>query len=132
MNYDKDWYNGLAKSKFQPPDWVFTPIWTLLYVLMFISLFLILISKFYLINLAAYVLFIVQLWVNLQWPFAFFREHNLRKSFLLSALLAVLVFLTMLVFFYISNLAGILFIPYFLWCCFAALLSFQILELNEW
>ncbi len=132
MNYDKDWYNSLAKSKFQPPEWVFAPVWALLYALMFIAFFIILISKFYLINLLAYVLFIAQLWVNLKWPFAFFKEHNLRKAFLLCALLTLLVFLTMLVFLYISKLAAILFVPYFLWCCFATILSFHILELNEW
>lgn len=132
MNEDKDWYDGLIKPPFQPPDWIFRPVWTVLYILMFISVVLILIAKFYWTNIFAYFFFITQLSVNSQWLPVFFKEHNLRKAFLLSALLLLLVFLTMLSFFFISKLAGILFLPYFLWCIFATLLSFQILELNEW
>lgn len=132
MHYDKEWFNSLAKPKFQPPERVFAPVWTVLYILMFISCILVLVSKFHWTNVFAYILFIFQLVVNLQWPIVFFKEHNLRKAFLLCALLALLVFLTMLAFFHISKLAGILLLPYFLWCLFATLLSFEILELNEW
>jgi benzodiazapine receptor len=128
---EKEWYNSLKKPEFQPPDWVFTPAWTILYILMFTALFLVLIAQFRWIHILAYLFFIIQLTVNLSWPFVFFKEHNLRKAFLYSSLLSLLVFITMLLFFYISKWAGILFIPYFLWCLFANILSFEILELNE-
>lgn len=132
MKYDEDWYNSLIKPKFHPPAWVFSLVWTLIYIFMFIAFALVLTAKFRFINIFAYLLFIVQLTVNLQWSPAFFEEHNLRKAFLISALLTLLVFLTMLFFFNVSKLAGILFLPYFLWCGFATVLSFEILELNEW
>lgn len=132
MNYDKDWYNNLAKPNFQPPEWVFAPVWAVLYVLIFVSGVLVLVAKFHWSHIFAYLLFAGQLIVNLQWPIAFFKEHNLRKAFLLCVLLTVLVFFTMLFFFHISKLAGILFLPYFLWCLFATILNFEILELNEW
>lgn len=132
MHYDKDWYDSLNKPKFQPPAWVFAPTWTLLYILMFVAFGLVLVAHFRWFNVVAYLLFIAQLVVNLQWSPVFFKEHNLRKAFLLCALLDVLVFLTMVAFFYISKLAGILFLPYLLWCIFASFLSFEILELNEW
>lgn len=132
MNYDKEWYDSLNKPKFQPPAWVFAPVWTVLYILMFIALGLIIATPFRLLSIIAYFLFIAQLFVNLQWTPVFFKEHNLRKAFLLCALLDVLVFLTMAVFFYISKLAGILLLPYMIWCAFASILSFEILELNEW
>lgn len=132
MNYDKDWYDSLVKPQFQPPEWVFAPVWTGLYILMAISFILVLIDDFELWTLFALLFFAAQLWVNLSWPPIFFKEHNLRKAFLFSALLVLLVFLTMLSFFHISKLAGIMFLPYFLWCCFATVLSFEILELNEW
>lgn len=132
MHYDKEWFNSLTKPKFQPPDWVFAPIWTVLYILMFLAAVMVLVADFRWSSPFAYVLFIAQLVVNLQWPIVFFKEHNLRKAFLLCALLALLVLLTMLTFFHISKLAGILLLPYFLWCLFATLLSFEILELNEW
>ena len=132
MNYDKDWYDSLSKPKFQPPAWIFAPVWSILYILMLISLILVLFSPFKWTNIFAYVFFIAQIAVNLQWLPAFFQEHNLKKAFLLAALLSFLVFMTMITFFHISKLAGILFLPYFLWSCFATILSFEILELNEW
>jgi translocator protein len=132
MKYDINWYSNLAKPKFQPPKWVFKPVWTLLYILMLISILLISFIHFKWLHIFAYLFFIAQLIVNLSWVPAFFKEHNLRKAFLLSVLLNFLVFITMLVFFKISKFAGILFLPYFLWCCFATILSFEILERNEW
>lgn len=132
MNYDENWYNSLAKPKFQPPAWIFAPVWIFLYILMFVAFILVLFSPFKWTNLFAYLLFVVQIIVNLQWTPVFFKEHNLRKAFLLAALLTLLVFLTMVLFFFISKLAAFLFLPYFLWCSFASILSFEILELNEW
>lgn len=132
MKYNDDWYNSLAKPSFQPPAWIFAPVWTLLYIMMIISLVLILKSPFRVSSIFAYLLFSVQIAVNLSWSPAFFKEHNLRKAFLLCVLLTTLVFITMIVFFNISMIAGILFVPYFLWCCFATILNFEILELNEW
>lgn len=132
MNYDKEWYNNLNKPVFQPPSWVFAPVWTILYILMTIAFLIVLFSPFKLLNILAYILFAAQLIVNISWSPVFFKEHNLRKAFLLCVLLNFLVFLTMLVFFNISTFAGILFLPYFLWCCFATILCFEILERNEW
>lgn len=132
MNYNDEWYDSLVKPKFQPPAWIFLPVWTFLYVLMTVSFILVVITPFKMINIFAYILFLIQIAVNLAWAPAFFKEHNLRKAFLISVLLTILVFLTMLVFFRVSAFAGILFIPYFMWCCFATILSFEILELNEW
>ncbi len=132
MNYDKEWYDSLNKPKFQPPAWVFAPVWIVLYILMLVAFVLVLISPFKWTNIFAYLLFIVQVDVNLSWTPVFFEEHNLRKAFLISALLLVLVFFTMIIFFHISKLAGILLFPYFIWCAFASVLSFEILERNEW
>lgn len=132
MNYDKDWYDSLAKPEWQPPSWVFAPVWTILYILMTVAFIFILKAPFRWTNVFAYLLFGLQLFVNFQWSPAFFKEHNLRKAFLLAALLTLLVFITMLVFFKVSKFAGYLFLPYFLWCTFASILNFHILELNEW
>lgn len=132
MKYDKNWYDSLAKPEFQPPEWVFKPVWIILYITMAIAALIILFSPFKWLNLLAYISFTAQLSTNLLWPIAFFKEHNLRKAFLISALLNFLVFITMLIFFNISKLAGLLFVPYFLWCCFATVLSFELLEKNEW
>lgn len=132
MKYDDNWYNSLNKPKFQPPPWVFAPVWTILYIFMFVAFFLVLIAPFKWTSIFAYLFFILQLTVNLSWSPVFFKEHNLRKAFLISAILTFLVFLTMLTFFNISKLAGVLFFPYLLWCIFATVLCFEILERNEW
>lgn len=132
MKYDKEWYNSLAKPKFQPPEWVFAPVWMVLYVMMGVALVLVLLSPFKWTNVLAYPLFFLQIVVNLQWTPVFFEDHNLRGAFLLSAILTVLVFATMVLFFIASKLAGLLLLPYFLWCIFASVLSFEILERNEW
>lgn len=132
MKFDRDWYYSLAKPDNQPPTWVFAPIWIFLYILMTAAFILVLVSPFRLLSCFAIIFFVAQLIVNLQWGPVFFKEHNLRKAFLISVLLTILVFLTMLIFFHVSKLAGIMFLPYFLWCCFATYLMFEILELNEW
>ncbi len=132
MNYDKEWYDSLIKPNFQPPAWLFRPVWIFIYILMIISVILLINQPFQFNYIFACLFFVFQLFVNLQWFPAFFKEHNLRKAFLLSVLLTILVFITMVLFFLISKISGILLLPYFLWCCFASILNFHILELNEW
>lgn len=132
MKYDKEWYDKLIKPSFQPPDWVFAPVWIILYVLMTIAFLIVALAPFKWVSLLAFLLFFAQLYVNWQWTPTFFGEHNLRKAFLLASLLTVLVLLTMILFYLVSKVAGILLLPYFIWCIFATVLSFEILELNEW
>lgn len=132
MNYDKEWYDSLVKPKFQPPAWVFAPVWSVLYFLMAVSFILVVTSKFHWFSIFAYMFFAAQIIVNLSWTPIFFEQHNLRRAFGVCALLTLLVFITMILFYNISKLAGILFLPYFLWSIFATVLSFEILELNEW
>lgn len=131
MRYDKDWYDSLNKPKFQPPAWVFAPVWTVLYFMMAVAFLLIIRAGFKPISILAYLFFALQLYINLSWSGIFFKEHNLRKAFLYAVLLAFLVFITTVIFFDISLLAGLLLLPYLAWCLFASLLSFEILELNE-
>ena len=131
MNYTKKWFKSLNKPPFQPPSKIFAPVWTVLYILMFLGFLFVLNTPVSFKWVLAIGLFIFQLYVNLMWPIAFFVEHNLSKAFLIAALLNFLVFLTTLIFFKLSTIAGLIFLPYLLWCCFATILSFEILERNE-
>lgn len=131
FKYDTEWYNSLKKPNFQPQSWVFTPVWSVLYVLMFISFALILLSPLRWMSAVAYILFVAQFTMNLSWTPTFFIYHDLKKSFFICFLLTVLVFLMMIVFFHISKLAGIITIPYFLWMVYATVLNFEIWELNS-
>lgn len=132
MRYDENWYKNLNKPDFVPPDWVFPVVWPILYVFMVAAFLIVIFSPFRLITFFADLFFVVQLIFNISWAPVFFKEHDLRKAFLISALLTVFVFLTMIIFFNISIIAGILFIPYFLWCIFATIICFEVLERNEW
>lgn len=129
--YDNEWYNNLKKPDFQPPSSVFAPVWTFLYLMMFVSFALVAISPFKTASVFAYLFFIAQLVVNLSWTPVFFKAHDLKKAFFLCVLLVILVFLTMVVFFFISKIASLLLLPYLIWCCFATILSFEIWELNS-
>lgn len=131
MKYDKQWYDSLIKPSFQPPAWIFAPVWTTLYIMMFVALFIVLTSKFNSISILAISLFVVQFLLNLSWSPVFFAKHDFKKAFYVTVLLAIAVFATMICFLFISKIAGILFLPYFLWCSFASILSFQILKLNN-
>jgi len=130
-NYNVEWYNSLKKPSFQPPSNIFAPVWTVLYFMMFDAIVLVATLPFTGGHIFAYLLFILQLVANLLWAPVFFGDHDLRKAFWLSFLLTFLVFLTMCSFFFISKLAALLFLPYFLWCGFATILSFEIWELNS-
>lgn len=132
MNYDKEWYENLTKPKFQPPAWIFAPVWIFLYILMTVSFFLVLFEPLNWVKIFSIIFFVAQIYVNLLWYPTFFIKHDLRGAFLICALLTLLVFITMGLFFKISLLAGLMFLPYFLWCLYASILSFEILERNEW
>lgn len=132
MRYDENWYKSLNKPDFVPPDWIFPIMWIILYFLMIAAFLIIIFSSFSLLTFFADLFFILQLILNISWAPVFFKEHNLRKAFLISALLTFFVFLTMITFFNISKIAGILFVPYFLWCMFATIICFEVLERNEW
>lgn len=131
MNYDKNWYNSLSKPPFQPPAWLFAPVWTLLYILMVISLILIILSPFAPINILAYTLFFLQLALNLAWSPTFFGAHKIKQAFYICLGLTIAVFFTVLIFYSISKLAAILLVPYLLWVTFATFLNFEIWKLNK-
>lgn len=129
--YDKTWYRSLVKPNFQPPGWIFAPVWTILYILMFVAFLLTVFAPFKPINIVAYVFFVAQLAVNLMWSPIFFKAHNLRKAFFVSFSLTLLVFLTVASYMYVSKLAALLMVPYLVWCVFATILSFVIWEINS-
>jgi len=125
------WYAGLAKPSFTPPAWVFAPVWTSLYILMGISLFLVLREG----TGSAYekqgiVLFAAQLVTNLVWSVAFFGIRSLGLALGVLLVLIVLIVATTLVFRRISAPAAWLLVPYLAWCCCAMILNAGIWLLN--
>jgi translocator protein len=123
------WYETIAKPVFNPPNWVFAPVWTLLFILMGISLYIVW-EKNSRHKRTALLLFGVQLLLNILWSALFFGLRNPLAAFIeILALLGAIV-LTIILFGRISKPAAYLLVPYLLWVSFAAILNISIVILN--
>lgn len=123
------WYAGLDKPSFNPPNSVFGPVWTGLYFLMGISLYLVVISsssrkKF------AIGIFVAQLILNFFWSIIFFNLHQIGLALIEIILLWILILAMIIAFYKINRVAGLLQIPYLLWVSFATVLNAAIYQLN--
>ncbi len=125
------WYASLNKASFNPPNWVFAPVWTLLFLLMGISAYLVwqqgLENKDVRVSL---LIFGIQLVLNVLWTFLFFGQRSPLYAFVEIIILWIAIALTIFFFLQISRTGGLLLLPYLLWVTFAAGLNFSILKLN--
>jgi len=125
------WYAGLEKPDLTPPSWIFGPVWTVLYILMGLSLYLILQSGLKNPEVkVALVLFIFQLVLNVGWSFFFFGQHSTFYGFLAIVLLWAILLCTIIQVFRISFAASLLLLPVLVWITFAAVLNYLIMTLN--
>lgn len=125
-----NWYDNLIKPSFNPPNWVFGPVWTLLYLLMGISLYLILASKTSKNRKMGLYLFFTQLILNSLWSILFFGLKNPLFSFIELIILWFAILFTIIYFYKVNKKASYLLIPYLLWVTFAAILNLSIVILN--
>jgi tryptophan-rich sensory protein len=124
----ESWYRTIAKPSWTPPDWLFGPVWTLLYIMMAVAAWLVWKTKDRIGPAMA--LFAVQLALNLAWSFLFFGARSPGLAFIELVMLWVAVLLTMLAFFGRSTAAGLLFVPYLAWVSFAGALNLAIWAMN--
>lgn len=125
------WYAGLNKPAFNPPNWLFGPVWTILYILMGIAAYLIWRKGLQHNEVKlALIVFIVQLVLNVAWSIIFFNFHSPLLALVDIILLWLAIIMTLIYFFGLSLLAGWLMVPYILWVSFAAFLNFTIWRLN--
>ncbi|MCS7259126.1 MAG: tryptophan-rich sensory protein [candidate division WOR-3 bacterium] len=125
------WYNFLVKPTFAPPNWLFGPVWTGLFLLMGISLYLVWSKGFGNQTVrAAMFIFVIHLIVNILWSAVFFGLRFPLGGFFVIVALWFLIILTMIYFSAVSKLAAFLLIPYLLWTSFASVLNFMIYKLN--
>lgn len=124
-------YNQLALPPFAPPSWIFSPVWTILYILMGIAFFLVISKGMKSPNVSSAVsYFVTQLIFNILWS-VFFFALNLHAAALVDIIILLLyIIITTFKFFKVSKPAGILMIPYLAWVAFAAVLNFAIVMLN--
>ena len=125
------WYDTLVKPFFNPPSWVFAPVWTILYTLMGISLFLVIKSEKSINNTQGLIFFIIQLILNGLWSILFFGLHQIFWAFVLIILLIAFICLTIWKFYTVSKPAAFVLLPYLLWVSFAAVLNFTLYLLNS-
>jgi tryptophan-rich sensory protein len=125
------WYATLNKPWFTPPDWLFGPVWTLLYILMGLALFLVWRSPKSRTRDIGVALFAVQLAVNVFWSFAFFGLENTLYGVLTIIPLWVLIAATIFQFYKVSKGAAFLMVPYILWVSIATALNTAVYVLNR-
>ena len=125
------WYLTLDKPGFIPPNWIFAPVWIVLYVLMGVSAGLVWAKGFYHIWVkTALYHFGLQLLLNVLWGIVFFGFKNPFWGLIIILNLLILLLFTMKWFNVVSRPAAYLFIPYFIWLCFATFLNYRIWEMN--
>lgn len=124
------WYAELAKAPFNPPNWVFPVVWTALYALMGIAVWLVWKTRPSTCRRQSIRLFCVQLWFNFLWSWIFFGRHQLGMAAIDLAVLWIAILLTLLNFRKVSASAAWLMVPYLAWVTFAGYLNFEIWRLN--
>lgn len=133
------WYQTIEKPSFSPPNWLFGPVWTTLYILMGISLFLVWRAPSTTsfpedrrsIKIAAFTAFGIQLILNVLWSFFFFGLRSPQLAFAEIMILLISIAVTIVIFSKISKLAAVLMLSYAGWVTFASFLNLQIWLLNS-
>jgi benzodiazapine receptor len=126
----KDWYLSLAKPNFTPPNYLFGPVWTLLYALMGVAFFRILEKGKSVQKIKAIRIYLWQLFFNFCWSFLFFSQHQIGLAFIDILILWVLILIMIIRFKKLDAFAGYSQIPYLLWVSFATALTAAIFILN--
>jgi len=126
------WYAGLTKPSFNPPNWIFGPVWTTLYALMGVAAYLVFSKGLKTPGVkAALAVFAAQLVLNTLWSIVFFGAHRILGAVVVIVLLWAMILATILLFHKISRPAAYLLVPYLLWVSFAAVLNISLYALNR-
>ena len=125
------WFSLLTKPSFNPPSWIFSPVWTVLYTLMGISLFLFLKADNFKNKTIGVVFFAIQLVLNGLWSIVFFGLHQLLLAFVVIMALLVFIILSIIEFYKVSKPAAYILIPYLIWASFASVLNISLYLLNK-
>ena len=128
ISYKEPWYSQLVKSSLNPPDWIFAPVWTTLYLMMTLAIWLFWLSKKRDMN-TIYIYFIHILF-NTTWSVVFFAFHSILLALINLMILICLIVILILRFKRVNNVSAYLMIPYLLWSCYALFLNLNLLILN--
>ena len=126
-----EWYRQLAKPTWTPPGAIFAPVWTVLYVFMAVAAWLVWKRSGVAGAVVPLALFICQLALNAAWSWLFFGRHRPNAAFVDIVALWVVILATLISFWQLEPLAGILLIPYLAWVSFATALNWVIWRMNR-
>ena len=128
VTFKEPWYSQLIKSNYNPPDWIFAPVWTTLYFMMTLAIWFFWHTKNRDIN-TVYIYFI-HIVSNTTWSIVFFGLHQIFFALVILTILILLIIILIIRFKRVNFVSYYLMIPYLLWCCYALFLNFNLLILN--
>ncbi len=126
----RSFYSELTQPAWAPPGWLFGPVWTVLFALMGVAAWLVWLRGGFFQQRAALLLFVTQLAFNALWSWLFFAWRLGLPALLEILMMWGLILATLLVFWRVRHLAGLLLVPYLLWVSFAAALNYSLWQLN--
>ena len=128
ISLKEPWYSQLIKSNYNPPDWVFAPVWTTLYLMMTLAIWLYWHSK----NRETKTVYIyfINIFLNTTWSIVFFGLHQILAALIILIVLIILIIILILKFKRVNYVSTYLMIPYLLWSCYALFLNFNLFILN--
>ena len=128
INYKEPWYSQIIKSNYNPPDWVFAPVWTSLYLMMTFAIWIFWHCKNKDTN-TVYIYFL-HIIVNTTWSIVFFGLHQIFLAMIVLLILIFFIIVLILRFKRVNLVSYYLMIPYLLWCSYALFLNFNLFLLN--
>ena len=126
--FKEPWYSLLVKPSFNPPSWIFGPVWTTLYLMMTIAIWIFWHSKNR--NMNTVYIYFIHIIFNTTWSIVFFVFHKMFLALAVLIILILLIIILMIRFKRVNLLSYYLMIPYLLWCFYALLLNLSLIILN--
>ena len=127
INFKEPWYSQIILPSFNPPSWVFGPVWTILYILMSVAIWRIWINYY---DKKILNLYFLHLFFNMIWSIIFFGFHQIGLALLDLIIIIIFIVLLMKIYYLKDKISFSLMVPYFLWSTYALILNFNIFILN--
>ena len=128
LSFKEPWYSKLIKSNYNPPDWVFAPVWTILYLMMTLAIWFFWHSKNR--DIKTIYVYLIHIALNTTWSIVFFGLHQILLALLVLLLLIFFIIYLILRYKRVNLVSYYLMIPYLLWTTYALFLNFNLLILN--
>ena len=128
ISFKEPWYSLLIKPSYNPPDWIFAPVWTTLYLMMTVAIWIFWHSKGK--NMDTVYIYFIHLIINTTWSVVFFIFHEIFFALIILIILIFLIIILIFRFRVVNMISYYLMIPYLLWCCYALILNMSLLILN--